>query len=120
MNLSEMTKGELIELVQQLQFSLQEAHKVIQYFAKDLPANRKAMESEREEYNSTVQKLSLEQEIEKYDLYKLYENFVAADIFNGDDEVTAHQNAFNTVADILAIEGVIFQKESLIKFFPGK
>lgn len=118
MNLSEMTKNELIELVQQLQFSLQEAHKVIQYFAKDLPANRKAIESEPEEYNSTVQSLSLEQEIEKYDLYKLYENFVAADIFNGDDETTAKQNAFNTVADILAIEGVIFQKESLNKFFP--
>ena len=87
MNPSEMTKNELIELVQQLQFSLQEAQKVIQYFTKDLPANRKALESEPEEYNSTVQTLSLEQEIEKYDLYKLYENFVAANGTNGCGEL---------------------------------
>lgn len=119
MNVSEMTKDELIELVQQLQFSLNEAQKVIQYFAKDLPAYRNAINKEARDNQSIDSRLSLEQELEKYDLFKLYDNFVAADIFNGYDEDTAKQNAFDTVAEVLDIEGVVFRRDSLYKFFPA-
>lgn len=119
MDLSEMTKAELIERVQELQFSLQEAQKVIQYFSRDIPAYRKAKAAEAHEKDVTRQPLSLKQELEKYDLFKLYEYFVAADIFNGNDESTAKQNAFDTVAEVLAIEGVIFNRESLYKYFPA-
>ena len=46
MNLSAMSKTELIDLVQQLQFSLKESHKVIQQLTRDLPAYRKAVDAE--------------------------------------------------------------------------
>ena len=118
MNVSEMTKDELIELVQQLQFSLNEAQKVIQYFAKDLPAYRDAINKEARDNKLIDSRLTLKQELEKYDLFKLYDSFVAADIFNGYDEDTAKQNAFNTVAEVLDIEGVAFRRDSLYKFFP--
>ena len=119
MNVSEMTKDELIELVQQLQFSLNEAQKVIQYFAKDLPAYRNAINKEARDNKSIDSQLSLKQELEKYDLFKLYDNFVAADIFNGYDEDTAKQNAFDTVVEVLDIEGVVFRRDSLYKYFPA-
>jgi len=119
MNVSEMTKDELIELVQQLQFSLNEAQKVIQYFAKDLPAYRDAINKEARDNKLIDSRLSLKQELEKYDLFKLYDNFVAADIFNGYDEDTAKQNAFDTVAEVLDIEGVVFRRDSLYKYFPA-
>lgn len=118
MNLSEMTKEQLIELVQQLQFSLKETHKVIQHLTSDLPSLQKVRDSENHENNIVSERLSLEQELEKYDLFKLYDYIVAADIFNGDDDTTAKRNAFDTVADVLSNEGVIFNKESLYKHFP--
>ena len=65
MNLSEMTKAELIELVQQLQFSLKETHKVIQQLSKDLPAYRKAKDTEARDKNFMCKQLSLKQELEK-------------------------------------------------------
>ena len=119
MNVSEMTKDELIELVQQLQFSLNEAQKVIQYFAKDLPAYRDAINKEARDNKLIDSRLTLKQELEKYDLFKLYDSFVAADIFNGYDEDTAKQNAFDTVAEVLDIEGVVFRRDSLYKYFPA-
>ena len=118
MNLSEMTKKELIDLVQQLQFSLKETQKVIQHLTSDLPSLQKARDAESQENNQVSERLSLEQELEKYDLFKLYDYIVAADIFNGDDDATAKRNAFDTVADVLSNEGVIFNKESLYKHFP--
>ena len=117
MNLSEMTKEELIDLVQQLQFSLKETQKVIQHLTSDLPSLQKARDAESQENNQVSERLSLEQELEKYDLFKLYDYIVAADIFNGDDDATAKRNAFDTVADVLSNEGVIFNKESLYKHF---
>jgi hypothetical protein len=118
MNLSEMTKAELIELVQQLQFSLKETHKVIQQLSKDLPAYRKAKDTEARDKNLMCKQLSLKQELEKHDLYKLYDYIVAADIFNEVDESTAKQNAFDTIVEILAIEGVVVRRDSLYKYFP--
>ena len=118
MNLSEMTKEELIDLVQQLQFSLKETQKVIQHLTSDLPSLQKARDAESHDSNTASERLSLEQELEKYDLFKLYDYIVAADIFNGDDDATAKRNAFDTVADVLSNEGVIFNKESLYKHFP--
>ena len=118
MNLSEMTKEQLIELVQQLQFSLKETQKVIQHLTSDLPTLQKVRDAETQDNNQVSERLSLEQELEKYDLFKLYDYIVAADIFNGDDDTTAKRNAFETVADVLSNEGVIFNKESLYKHFP--
>jgi hypothetical protein len=118
MNLSEMTKAELIELVQQLQFSLKETHKVIQQLSKDLPAYRKAKDTEARDKNLMCKQLSLKQELEKHNLYKLYDYIVAADIFNEVDESTAKQNAFDTIVEILAIEGVVVRRDSLYKYFP--
>jgi hypothetical protein len=118
MNLSEMTKDQLIELVQQLQFSLKETRKVIQHLTSDLPTLQKIREAESHDNNIVSERLSLEQELEKHDLFKLYDYIVAADIFNGDDDITAKRNAFDTVADVLSNEGVIFNKESLYEYFP--
>ncbi|MCK5360387.1 MAG: hypothetical protein KAJ95_07150 [Gammaproteobacteria bacterium] len=120
MNLSDMTNDELIELVQDLQFSLQESHKVIQQLAKDIPAFRQAKDTETREKDSINKQLSLTQEIEKYDIYKLYDSIVAADIFNGVDDLIAKQKAFNTIFDVLAIEGVDVKKDSLHKHFPNE
>ncbi len=119
MNLSDMTNDELIELVQDLQFSLQESHKVIQQLAKDIPAFRQAKDTETREKDSINKQLSLTQEIEKYDIYKLYDSIVAADMFNGVDDLIAKQKAFNTIFDVLAIEGVDVKKDSLHKHFPN-
>ena len=118
MNLSEMTKAELIELVQHLQFSLKESHIVIQQLAKDLPALHKAKDTEARDNISVHEQLSLTQELEKHEIYKLYDYIVAADIFNGVDDATARQKAFNTIFEILAIEGVDIRKDSLYKYFP--
>jgi hypothetical protein len=118
MNLSEMTKSELIELVQHLQFSLKETHKVIQQLARDLPAFRKAKDTETRDKNSVRKQLSLKQELEKHDIYKLYDYIVAADVFNGVDYTIAKQKAFNTIFEILAIEGVSIRRDSLYKYFP--
>jgi hypothetical protein len=118
MNLSEMTKAELIELVRHLQFSLKETHIVIQQLAKDLPAFHKAKDIEERDNNSVHEQLSLTQELEKHEIYKLYDYIVAADIFNGVDDTTAKQKAFNTIFEILAIEGVDIKKNSLYKYFP--
>ena len=118
MNLSEMTKDQLIELVQQLQFSLKETRKVIQHLTSDLPTLQKIREAESHDNNIVSERLSLEQELEKHDLFKLYDYIVAADIFNGDDDITAKKNAFDTVADVLSNEGVMFNKESLYEYFP--
>ena len=119
MKLSEMTKDELIELVQHLQFSLKESHKVIQQLAKDLPAFQKAKDSEIRENNSLREDLTLTQEFEKYDIYKLYDYIVAADMFNGEDDDIAKQKAFNTIYEVLAIEGVDINKDSLNEYFPS-
>jgi hypothetical protein len=119
MNLSEMTKTELIELVQHLQFSLKENHIVIKQLAKDLPAFRKAKDTEARDNNSERNQLSLTQELEKHEIYKLYDYIVAADIFNGVDDTTAKHKAFNTIFEILAIEGVDIRKVSLYKYFPA-
>lgn len=113
-----MTKDQLIELVQQLQFSLKETRKVIQHLTSDLPTLQKIRDAEGHDNNIVSERLSLEQELEKHDLFKLYDYIVAADIFNGDDDVTAKRNAFDTVADVLSNEGVIFNKESLYEYFP--
>jgi hypothetical protein len=118
MNLSEMTKNELIELVQHLQFSLKESHKVIQQLAKDIPAFQKAKDTEMRENNSLREELTMTQELEKYNIYKLYDYIVAADMFNGEDNLIAKQKAFNTIFDILAIEGVDIKRDSLHKYFP--
>ncbi len=118
MNLSEMTKDQLIELVQQLQFSLKETRKVIQHLTSDLPTLQKIRDAETHDNNIVSERLSLEQELEKHDLFKLYDYIVAADIFNGDDDITAKKNAFDTVADVLSNEGVMFNKESLYEYFP--
>ena len=119
MNLSEMTKAELIELVQHLQFSLKETHIVIKQLAKDLPAFHKAKDTEARDNNLEREQLTLTQELEKHEIYKLYDYIVAADIFNGVDDTTAKQKAFNTIFEILAIEGVDIRKVSLSKYFPA-
>ena len=119
MKLSEMTKDELIELVQHLQFSLKESHKVIQQLAKDLPALQKAKDSETRENDSLPEDLTLTQELEKYDIYKLYDYVVAADMFNGEDDDIAKKKAFNTIYEVLAIEGVEIKKDSLYEYFPS-
>lgn len=119
MNLSEMTKAELIELVQHLQFSLKETHIVIKQLAKDLPAFHKAKDTEARDNNLEREQLTLTQELEKHEIYKLYDYIVAADIFNGVDDTTAKQKAFNTIFEILAIEGVDIRKVSLYKYFPA-
>lgn len=120
MNLSEMTKSELIEHIQQLQFSLTEAQKVIQQLTKDLPAYRRGRKTEIRENDVADVHHTLTQELQKRDLYKLYDNTVAADIFNGEDDKAAKQNAFNTIVEALAIEGVVIKKDSLHKHFPDK
>lgn len=119
MNLSAMTKTELIDLVQQLQFSLKESHKVIQELTRDLPAYRKAKDAESRDNNFKRKRLTLKQELEKHGLFKLYDDIVAADIFNGGDAVTAKQNALDTIVEVLAIEGVDIEKDSLYKYFPA-
>ena len=119
MNLSEMTKDDLIELVQQLQFSLKESHQVIQQLVKDLPASDTVKENPvRDDYRISSQ-LSLKQQLEKHDLFKMYDNMVAADIFNGIDNTTARQNAFDTIVEVLAIEGIEINRDSLYKYFPA-
>ena len=119
MNLSEMTKAELIELVQQLQFSLNETQKVVQQLVKELPANRTAYDKENRDGQLNREQLSLKQQLKKHDLFKMYENIVAADIFNGVDDTTAKQNAISTITEVLAIEGVSICKDSLYKYFPA-
>lgn len=119
MNLSEMTKDDLIELVQQLQFSLKESHQVIQQLVKDLPANDTEKDNTtRDDYRISNQ-LSLKQQLEKHDLFKMYDNMVAADVFNGIDNTTARQNAFDTIVEVLAIEGIEINRDSLYKYFPA-
>jgi hypothetical protein len=119
MNLSEMTKDDLIELVQQLQFSLKESHQVIQQLVKDLPANDTEKDNTaRDDYKISDQ-LSLKQQLEKHDLFKMYDNMVAADVFNGIDNTTARQNAFDTIVEVLAIEGIEINRDSLYKYFPA-
>ena len=118
MNLSAMSKTELIDLVQQLQFSLKESHKVIQQLTRDLPAYRKAKDAENRDNNFSRKPLSLKQELEKHGLFKLFDDIVASDIFNGVDPSTAKQYALDTIVEALAIEGVDINKDSLYKYFP--
>ena len=119
MNLSAMTKTELINLVQQLQFSLNESHKVIQQLTRDLPAYRKAVDAKTRDNTDVRKRLSLEQELEKHSLFKLYDDIVAADIFNGVDATTSKENALDTIVEVLAIEGVEITRDSLYKYFPS-
>jgi len=119
MNLSEMTKDDLIELVQQLQFSLKESHQVIQQLVKDLPASDTEKENAVHGDRRISSQLSLKQQLEKHDLFKMYDNMVAADIFNGIDNTTARQNAFDTIVEVLAIEGIEINRDSLYKYFPA-
>ena len=119
MNLSAMTKTELINLVQQLQFSLKESHKVIQQLTRDLPAYRKAVDAKTRDNTDVRKRLSLEQELEKHSLFKLYDDIVAADIFNGVDAATSKENALDTIVEVLAIEGVEITRDSLYKYFPS-
>lgn len=119
MNLSEMTKDDLIELVQQLQFSLKESHQVIQQLVKDLPASDTEKENAVHDDYRISSQLSLKQQLEKHDLFKMYDNMVAADIFNGIDNTTARQNAFDTIVEVLAIEGIEINRDSLYKYFPA-
>ncbi len=120
MNPSRMTKAELIEMVHGLQFSLEEAHKVIRYFSMDIPAFQKAREAETHIRNTASKQLSLTQEIEKYDLFNLYDSIVAAGIFDGYEDAVAKQDAFNTVAQVLDDECVTFKKQTLTKYFPDR
>lgn len=119
MNLSAMTKTELINLVQQLQFSLKESHKVIQQLTRDLPAYRKAVDAKTRDNTDVRKRLSLEQELEKHSLFKLYDDIVAADIFNGVDATTSKENALDTIVEVLAIEGVEITRDSLYRYFPS-
>ena len=119
MNLSAMTKTELINLVQQLQFSLNESHKVIQQLTRDLPAYRKAVDAKTRDNTDVRKQLSLKQELEKHSLFKLYDDIVAADIFNGVDAATSKENALDTIVEVLAIEGVEITRDSLYKYFPS-
>jgi len=119
MNLSEMTKDDLIELIQQLQFSLKESHQVIQQLVKDLPASDAEKENAVHGDRRISSQLSLKQQLEKHDLFKMYDNMVAADIFNGIDNTTARQNAFDTIVEVLAIEGIEINRDSLYKYFPA-
>jgi len=119
MNLSAMTKTELINLVQQLQFSLNESHKVIQQLTRDLPAYRKAVDAKTRDNTDVRKRLSLKQELEKHSLFKLYDDIVAADIFNGVDATTSKENALDTIVEVLAIEGVEITRDSLYKYFPS-
>jgi hypothetical protein len=119
MNLSAMTKTELINLVQQLQFSLKESHKVIQQLTRDLPAYRKAVDAKTRDNTDVRKRLSLKQELEKHSLFKLYDDIVAADIFNGVDAATSKENALDTLVEVLAIEGVEITRDSLYKYFPS-
>ncbi|MEN8710781.1 MAG: hypothetical protein ABF326_01155 [Arenicellales bacterium] len=119
MNLSAMTKTELINLVQQLQFSLKESHKVIQQLTRDLPAYRKAVDAKTRDNTDVRKRLSLKQELEKHSLFKLYDDIVAADIFNGVDATTSKENALDTIVEVLAIEGVEITRDSLYKYFPS-
>ena len=119
MNLSAMTKTELINLVQQLQFSLKESHKVIQQLTRDLPAYRKAVDAKTRDNTDVRKRLSLKQELEKHSLFKLYDDIVAADIFNGVDAATSKENALDTIVEVLAIEGVEITRDSLYKYFPS-
>ena len=119
MNLSEMTKDDLIELVQQLQFSLKESHQVIQQLVKDLPASDTEKETAGDGDYRIGNQLSLKQQLEKHDLFKMYDNMVAADVFNGIDNTTARQNAFDTIVEVLAIEGIEINRDALYKYFPA-
>ena len=119
MNLSAMTKTELINLVQQLQFSLNESHKVIQQLTRDLPAYRKAVDAKTRDNTDVRKRLSLKQELEKHSLFKLYDDIVAADIFNGVDATTSKENALDTIVEVLAIEGVEITRDSLYRYFPS-
>jgi hypothetical protein len=119
MNLSAMTKTELINLVQQLQFSLKESHKVIQQLTRDLPAYRKAVDAKTRDNTDVRKRLSLKQELEKHSLFKLYDDIVAADIFNGVDATTSKENALDTIVEVLAIEGVEITRDSLYRYFPS-
>lgn len=119
MNLSEMTKDDLIELVQQLQFSLKESRQVIQQLVKELPASGTEKNNVARDDNRVNSQLSLKQQLEKHDLFKMYDNMVAADVFNGIDNTTARQNAFDTIVEVLAIEGIEINRDSLYKYFPA-
>ena len=105
--------------VQQLQFSLNESHKVIQQLTRDLPAYRKAVDAKTRDNTDVRKRLSLEQELEKHSLFKLYDDIVAADIFNGVDAATSKENALDTLVEVLAIEGVEITRDSLYKYFPS-
>lgn len=119
MDLSEMTKEELIELVQQLQFSLQESHKVIKKLAKQLPSINLASNKSDSGFDEDEDPLSITQELNKHDIFRLYEYIVAADVFNGIDDETAKQKAFDTIIDMLEIEGIDINRDSLSKYFPA-
>ena len=64
------------------------------------------MQKTRDNNFMSENRLSLKQELEKHSLFKLYDDIVAADIFNGVDASTAKQNALDTIVEALAIEGV--------------
>ena len=49
----------------------------------------------------------------------MYDNMVAADVFNGIDNTTARQNAFDTIVEVLAIEGIEINRDALYKYFPA-
>ena len=121
MDLSEMTKEELIELVQQLQFSLQESHKVIKKLAKQLPSINLASNKRDSDFDEDEDEdpLSITQELNKHDIFRLYEYIVAADVFNGIDDETAKKKAFDTIIEMLEIEGIDINRDSLSKYFPA-
>jgi len=119
MDLSQLSKNELIELVRQLQFSLNETHLVIQKLASELPAIRRRQEEKARATPTPARKLSLEEHLEKHNLYKLYEYIVAADVFNGIEDAIAEENAINTIIEMLEIEGVLVEKEALCTLFPS-
>ena len=118
MELSEMTKEQLIELVQQLQFSLKETHIVIQRLAKDIPLTRRMQEQEARDSLPSDKKLSLKEQLNKHDLFRIYDYIVAADVFNGVENSVAKENAINTIFEMLEIEGIPVKKESLYSYFP--
>ena len=119
MDLSKLTREELIELIQQLQFSLNETHLVIQTLAKELPAIRRRQEQEAREHPSSARKPGLKEHLEKHNLFRIYDYIVAADVFNGIDDSIAQENAINTIVEMLEIEGISVGKETLHSFFPA-
>jgi hypothetical protein len=119
MDLSQLSKDELIELVRQLQFSLNETHVVIQKLARELPAIRRRQQEEAREASAPARKLSLEEHLEKHNMFKLYEYIVAADVFNGIEGGVAEENAIDTIVEMLEIEGIPVEKETLSTLFPS-